>query len=143
MEEIERERATGDQKKLLFVCIGNTCRSQMAEGFARHYGGSAIKVRSAGTDALGYVYEGTARAMKEAGIDISAQSSDQLNDADLCWTDVVITLGCSRAAEFCPPSFIGTQIDWPVEDPFGKPFEVMIRVRDEIESRVLNLLSEA
>ncbi len=136
------ELTTAGQKKLLFVCIGNTCRSQMAEGFARHYGGEAVEVRSVGTDALGYVYEDTTRAMKEAGIDISAQSSDQLNDTDLEWTDVVITLGCCRAAEFCPPSFKGAQIDWPVEDPYGKSFEVMRRVRDEIESRVLDLLGE-
>ena len=132
-----------DIKRLLFVCIGNTCRSQMAEGFARRYGGSAVEVKSAGTDALGYVYEDTARVMLEAGIDISAQSSDQLNDEDLTWTDVIITLGCCRAAELCPPSFKGEQIDWPVEDPFGKPFEVMRRVRDEIESRVLDLIDRA
>ncbi|MEE9614904.1 MAG: arsenate reductase ArsC [Thermodesulfobacteriota bacterium] len=125
---------------ILFVCVGNTCRSQMAEGFARAVKGGSVEVKSAGTSAMGIVNRATAEAMREAGVDISGQTSDQLTDEMLVWADVVVTLGCCAAEELCPVGFRGKKIDWPIEDPLGRPVEVIRRVRDDIEKRVRELI---
>ena len=129
-------------KKILFVCVGNTCRSQMAEGFARAYGAGKVEVRSAGTAAAGIVNRASAEAMSEKGIDITTQSSDLLTDALLDWADVVVTLGCCSADELCAVGFEGVKRDWPIDDPLGVPPEVMRRVRDDIEKRVRDLIEE-
>ena len=128
--------------KILFLCIGNTCRSQMAEGFARTYGKGLIEIKSAGTSAFGEVNGLSATSMSEIGIDISVQSSDQLSDDMLEWADVVVTLGCCKADELCPVDFTGRKLDWPIDDPFGGPMDMMDRVRDDIEERVKGLLEE-
>ncbi|MFQ5737270.1 MAG: low molecular weight phosphatase family protein [Thermodesulfobacteriota bacterium] len=130
------------KKRLLFVCVGNTCRSQMAEGFARHYGAGRVEVRSAGTSAAGYVSKSTVRAMEEIGIDISAQSSKQLTDEMLDWADVVVTLGCCSADDICPVTFSCEKIDWEIGDPLGRPWEVMQRVRDDIGKKVRELIGD-
>ena len=126
--------------KILFVCVGNTCRSQMAEGFAKHYGKGKIEVRSAGTSASGSVNRSTIEAMKEVGIDISGQTSDQLTCDMLQWADVVVTMGCCPADQLCPVDFKGKKYDWKIEDPLGRPWAVMQRVRDDIERRVKELI---
>lgn len=126
--------------KILFVCVGNTCRSQMAEGFAKHYGKGKVEVRSAGTSASGMVNRSTIEAMKEVGIDISGQTSDQLTDEMLGWADVVVTLGCCPAGQLCPIDFKGRMYDWKIEDPLGRPWAVMQRVRDDIAKRVKELV---
>ena len=126
--------------KILFVCVGNTCRSQMAEGFAKHYGKGKIEVRSAGTSASGSVNRSTIEAMKEVGIDISGQTSDQLTCDMLQWADVVVTMGCCPADQLCPVDFKGRKYDWKIEDPLGRPWAVMQRVRDDIERRVKELI---
>lgn len=126
--------------KILFVCVGNTCRSQMAEGFARKYGAGKVEGRSAGTAASGYVNRSTVDAMDEIGIDISIQSSTQLTDDMIEWADVVVTLGCAPADEICPPSYKGRKIDWKIDDPLGRPWQVMQKVRDDIESKVRELI---
>ncbi len=130
------------KKKILFLCVGNSCRSQMAEGFAKVYGRGRVEVRSAGTAASGIVNRQAVEAMKEKGIDISSQTSDQLTDEMLEWADVVVTMGCCSADELCPVDFKGRKYDWPVDDPLGRPWEVMQRVRDDIEARVKALLEE-
>ena len=127
-------------RKILFVCVGNTCRSQMAEGFARAYGAGSVEVRSAGTSAMGVVNRSTIETMKEKGIDISEQASEQLTDEMLDWADVVVTLGCCSAESICPVGFRGTKVDWPIDDPLGMPREFMRRVRDDIEKRVRELI---
>ena len=132
----------GGGKKILFVCVGNTCRSQMAEGFAARYGGDTIKVKSAGTAASGFVNRATIEVMREKGIDISGQASKQLTDAFLNWADVVVTLGCCSAEGICPVTFKGRKMDWPIEDPLGMPVEFMRGVRDDIEKRVMGLIDE-
>jgi len=129
-----------DIRKVLFVCVGNTCRSQMAEGFARHHGAGRIEARSAGTCAAGYLNRTTIEVMRERGIDITGQTSDQLTVEMLGWADVVVTMGCCRADEVCPVSFGGEKQDWPIEDPLGIPIEETRRIRDEIEKRVLELI---
>lgn len=125
-------------KKILFICGSNSCRSQMAEGFAAALAadGAAITVTSAGTGASGIVNTDTIRVMKEAGIDISGGCSDQLTDESIASADIVITLGCCEARDLCPSDFKGRMLDWDVEDPMGQPWEVMQRVRDDIEKRV-------
>lgn len=127
-------------KKILFVCVGNTCRSQMAEGFARVHGAGKIEVKSAGTSAMGFVNKDTIEAMRAAGIDISGQTSKQLTDEMLDWADVVVTMGCCSADKLCPVTFKGRKTDWPIADPLGRPPDVMLRVRGDIEARVKALV---
>ena len=114
----------------------------MAEGFARARGGGVIEVRSSGTAALGEVNGGSIVAMREVGIDISGQSSDQLTDAMLDWADSVITLGCCTADEICPVDFKGGKIDWPIRDPYCASMDIMRSVRDDIGERVDALIKE-
>src|SRR3972149_1054168 len=100
------------KKKILFVCVGNSCRSQMAEGFAKAYGRNEVEVKSAGTCASGIVHKGAIQAMAEKGIDISAQTSIQLTDEMIEWADMVITMGCCSADELCPASHKAEKYDW-------------------------------
>ncbi|VAW37152.1 Arsenate reductase [hydrothermal vent metagenome] len=114
----------------------------MAEGFAKTLAlqGANISVMSAGTGASGIVNGDTIRVMKEAGIDISANTSDRLTDELIAASDIVVTLGCCCASELCPCNYKGVTLDWEVEDPMGQPWEVMQRVRDDIEDRVRRLV---
>jgi len=114
----------------------------MAEGFARTHANGKVEVRSAGTSAMGYVNADTIEAMAEAGVDISSQTSKQLKDDMLDWADVVVTLGCCSADGLCPVTFKGVKLDWPIEDPLGRPPVVIRRVRDDIERRVAALIAE-
>lgn len=132
---------------ILFLCTGNSCRSQMAEGFTRALGGRAVAVRSAGIEAHGRNPRAVA-AMAEAGLDISGQASSVLTDADLTWADIVVTV-CGHADEQCPVLPPDTRrVHWPLADPAraaGRDDEVVAefrRVRDEIRERVSELLGE-
>ncbi|MBI1911944.1 MAG: arsenate reductase ArsC [Deltaproteobacteria bacterium] len=128
-------------RKILFVCVGNTCRSQMAEGFAEIHGKGKVEVQSAGTSASGIVNRNTIKAMAEKGIDISGHTSKQVTEEMIGWADVVVTLGCCSADMLCPVDFKGKKIDWKIDDPLGRPWEVMQRVRDDIENKVKELIS--
>ncbi len=130
------------RRKMLFVCVGNTCRSQMAEGFARHYGKDVVDVRSAGTNSMAIVNSNTIEAMKEIGIDISWHTSKQLTYEMMEWADVVVTLGGLPASALCPASYAGGKLDWNIADPLGRPPEVMRAVRDDIGRRVKELINE-
>lgn len=130
------------RRKILFVCVGNTCRSQMAEGFAGSYGKDAAEVKSAGTSAMGFVNKSTIEAMNELGIDISGHTSKQLTYEMMEWADVVVTLGCLPASSLCPASYRGRKLDWNIGDPLGKPMDVMRAVRDDIGRRVKGLIDE-
>ncbi|MBC7324198.1 MAG: arsenate reductase (thioredoxin) [Moorella sp. (in: Bacteria)] len=134
-------------KKVLFLCTGNSCRSQMAEGFAKVLGKDKWEVHSAGTNPAG-VNPRAVRVMAEAGIDISGQSSKAVDPDLLNSADFVVTL-CGDAAESCPltpPSV--RRLHWPLEDPAratGTEEEIMASfraVRDEIKRRVEALLRE-
>ena len=132
---------------ILFLCTGNSCRSQMAEGWARHLGGDAVSVQSAGIEAHGKNPRAIA-AMAEAGIDISDQESTVVDDSMIGAADVVITV-CGHADEQCPVLPAGTRkIHWPLSDPAkatGTEDEIMAQfreTRDEVQSRVAALLDE-
>lgn len=133
--------------KVMFLCTGNSCRSQMAEGFARTLGQGLIEAHSAGLMAAG-VHPRAIAVMQEAGIDISHQRSREI-DPDLLRTmDVVITL-CDNAAEACPrtPPAI-KRLHWPVKDPVGTvgtEEEIIAefqRARDEIKVKIQRLIRE-
>ncbi len=128
------------KKKILFVCVGNMCRSQMAEGFARHIAGDFVEPYSAGTNHSGEVSKQAIAVMEERGIDISLQHSKGLGEVPLDQMDYVVTMGCCSANELCPVTYAGEKIDWPVEDPVGRPADVFRRVRDDIERKVRQLL---
>ena len=132
---------------LLFVCTGNACRSQMAEGWARDLGGERVEARSAGIEAHGLDPRAVA-VMAEAGVDISAQRSTRLTPEMLEWADLVITV-CGHADEHCPVLPPGRRkLHWPLRDPArarGEETEVtaVFRAsRDEIRRRVAMLLGE-
>ncbi|MEK6976550.1 MAG: arsenate reductase ArsC [Candidatus Thermoplasmatota archaeon] len=127
--------------RVLFACVGNSARSQMAQGFARAFGGVRVEARSGGSKPLGYVLPEAIAAMREKGIDISGHPSQGFDEAwvrDAC--DLVVTMGCGDDA--CP-AFIGKPLlDWDLDDPKGKPLAEFRRVRDDIEHRVRALLKE-
>ncbi len=122
--------------KVLFICAENTCRSQMAEGFARAFG---IDAASAGMQAGSGVNPDAILVMNEAGIDISAQTSKDLKSIDLSRFDTVISLCSTRSEEVCPTSFTGRAEHWDIDDPKGLALDEYRRVRDLIDARVQNL----
>jgi arsenate reductase len=130
---------------LLFVCTGNSCRSQMAEGWARTLGGDRVIAESAGIEAHGKNPRAIA-VMAEAGVDISAQESTRLSDDMLAHADLVVTV-CGHADEHCPalPASV-RKLHWPLTDPAkatGTEEEIMAefrRVRDEVNQRIHALL---
>lgn len=123
--------------RVLFVCVGNSCRSQMAEGFARHHG---LDAESAGTQPAARVSRDAVRVMAEKGIDISGHEPKLLDWSRLGSFDKTITMGCG-VAESCPS--LRTDEDWGLDDPVGQPLEVFRRVRDEVEARVRDLARQA
>jgi arsenate reductase len=134
-------------KKLMFLCTANSCRSQMAEGFAKELGKGLIEVHSAGLFAAG-VHRRAIAVMKEIGIDISTQKSKDIDGALLKKMDIIVTL-CGNAEDSCPltPPHI-RRIHWPIEDPvgtIGTEEEIMNefrRARDEIKEKVKKLIEE-
>ena len=134
-----------DTVNILFLCTGNSCRSQIAEGWGRHTGGDAVSVQSAGIEAHGKNPRAI-EVMREVGVDISGQESTIVDDHMLQRADVVVTV-CGHADEQCPALPPGiTRIHWPLADPAkatGSNEEVMREfraTRDDIERRVRALL---
>jgi len=134
-----------DTVNILFLCTGNSCRSQIAEGWGRHTGGDAVSVQSAGIEAHGKNPRAI-EVMREVGVDISGQESTIVDDHMLQRADVVVTV-CGHADEQCPALPPGiTRIHWPLADPAkatGSNEEIMREfraTRDDIERRVRALL---
>jgi arsenate reductase len=124
---------------VLFVCVHNAGRSQMAAGWLRHLAGDAVEVRSAGSVPGDQVNPAAVQAMAEVGIDISGHQPKLLTVDAVQSSDVVITMGCGDAC----PVFPGTRyLDWVLEDPAGKGVEAVRPIRDEIEARIRGLLAE-
>ncbi|MBS4207211.1 arsenate reductase (thioredoxin) [Bacillus sp. FJAT-50079] len=123
------------KKTIYFLCTGNSCRSQMAEGWAKKYLGDEWNVYSAGLEAHG-LNPNAVKAMKEAGINISNQTSDVIDCEILNAANLVVTL-CGDAANKCPitPSHVKRE-HWGFDDPAGKEWSEFQRVRDEIGERI-------
>ena len=128
-------------KKILFVCVENAGRSQMAEAFANHYGIGKIIASSAGVMLAESINPVVVEAMKEKGIDISMNKPKLLTTEMAKEADKIVTMGCS-VEKFCPAPLLKNVTDWGLEDPKGKPIEKVRQIRDEIEKRVLHLISE-
>ena len=133
--------------KVMFLCTGNSCRSQMAEGLTRHYGKGIIEPYSAGLMPVG-VNPNAVKVMKEIGIDISGQTSDPIDEELLKQMDVIVTL-CGNADASCPmtPPEI-KRIHWPIDDPVGtvgteeEVLRAFRKARDEIKERILGFIDE-
>ncbi|MCX4614998.1 MULTISPECIES: arsenate reductase ArsC [Streptomyces] len=124
---------------VLFVCVHNAGRSQMAAGFLSHLAGDRIEVRSAGSIPGEQVNPAAVEAMREVGVDIARRQPKLLTTEAVQASDYVITMGCGDAC----PVFPGKKyLDWALEDPAGKGVESVRPIRDEIKARVENLISE-
>ncbi|WP_217489871.1 arsenate reductase ArsC [Streptomyces malaysiensis] len=124
---------------VLFVCVHNAGRSQMAAGFLTHIAGDRVEVRSAGSIPADQVNPAAVEAMKEVGIDISGQQPKILTTEVFQASDYVITMGCGDAC----PIFPGKKyLDWALEDPAGKGVESVRPIRDEIKTRIEALIAE-
>ncbi|MFE7211137.1 arsenate reductase ArsC [Streptomyces sp. NPDC001698] len=124
---------------VLFVCVHNAGRSQMGAAFLTHLAGDRVEVRSAGSAPADAVNPAVVEAMKEVGVDISAQKPKVLTTEAVRSSDVVITMGCGDAC----PVFPGKRyLDWQLDDPAGQGVEAVRPIRDAIEQRVRELLGE-
>ncbi|AOP45123.1 arsenate reductase ArsC [Streptomyces lydicus] len=124
---------------VLFVCVHNAGRSQMAAAFLAHLGGDRVEVRSAGSAPAGTVNPAVVEAMAEKGIDLSARTPKLLTAEAVQASDVVITMGCGDAC----PVFPGKRyLDWQLDDPAGRGVDAVRPIRDEIERHVRDLLTE-
>ena len=124
---------------VLFVCVHNAGRSQMAAGFMAHIGEGGVEVLSAGSAPKDSINPVAVQAMAEKGIDISNRKPKVLTDSSVQQSDVVITMGCGDACPFYPGK---RYEDWKLDDPAGQGIEAVRLIRDEIEGKVKELLSE-
>jgi arsenate reductase len=142
---IEEEKSTGKNRfrKIVFVCIGNSCRSQISEGWANYFNkqnfNNEFIIYSAGTYPAGWVSEGAVESMKEVGIDISNQYSKHLEEIQTKETDLLVTLGCGAECPWYPHK---KMVEWEIEDPVGEPIEKFREVRDILKEKIFNLMSE-
>ena len=130
---------TTDKPSVLFVCVHNAGRSQMAAAYLTHLSQGRIEVRSAGSAPAAAVNPAAVEAMAEEGIDMSAETPKILTDAAVQDSDVVITMGCGDACPFYPGK---RYEDWALEDPAGKGVEAVRPIRDEIKARIQQLIAE-
>ena len=124
---------------VMFVCVHNAGRSQMAQGFLQHLAGDRVEVRSSGTMPGDQVNPSAVAAMAELGIDISSATPKILTDEDVRASDYVITMGCGDKCPFYPGKIY---LDWVLEDPAGKGVESVLPIRDRIKILVENLVAE-
>ncbi|MDE1826613.1 MAG: arsenate reductase ArsC [Thaumarchaeota archaeon] len=129
-----------DEKKILFVCIENAGRSQMAEGFFRKHAPKGWIPVSAGTRPTPEINPLAVQAMKEVGIDITGQKPKELSEELILASSLKISMGCMDQTE-CPAIFLGNSQDWGIEDPKGKPLEKVREIRDKIEEEVKKLVT--
>lgn len=128
-----------DVPEVLFVCVHNAGRSQMAAALLDQRANGKVRVRSAGSEPADRLNPAVVEAMSEVGLDISKEFPKPLTDDAVRAADVVITMGCGDACPFYPGK---RYLDWELEDPAGKPLPVVRRIRDEIDERVQRLLVE-
>lgn len=129
-----------DQKpSVLFVCVHNAGRSQMAAGYLRHFAGDRIEVRSAGSVPAEHINPIAVEAMGEDGIDITGEQPMVLTNEAVQDSDVVITMGCGDACPFFPGK---RYEDWELDDPAGQGIEAVRPIRDEIKTRIQALVTD-
>jgi len=126
------------KKRILFLCIGNSCRSQMAQGFARRYGSDVLDCESAGIAPASIVQPLTKKVMEEKNINIDDQYPKDVETVNLREYDLVINMSGTSV----PTRLTLNERAWTVEDPIGRPEEVYLKVRDEIEMLVMQLILE-
>jgi len=125
--------------EVLFVCVHNAGRSQMAAALLDHHARGRVRVRSAGSEPADEVNPAVVEALAEVGLDITKEFPKPLTDEAVQTSDVVITMGCGDAC----PVYPGTRyLDWQLDDPAGRPVEEVRRIRDEIDRRVRALVEE-
>jgi arsenate reductase len=128
-----------DKPTVLFVCVHNAGRSQMAAGWLRHLAGDRVEVRSAGSEPADQINPAAVEVMREVGIDITDQTPTKLTWDAAEASDVIVTMGCGDAC----PVFPGKRYeDWKLDDPAGKGVDAVRPIRDEIRRRVEHLVSE-
>lgn len=124
---------------VLFVCVHNAGRSQMATGWLKHLAGERIEIWSAGSEPANQINPTAVQAMREVGIDISGEIPKILTTDSVSRADVVITMGCGDAC----PYFPGKRYeDWELTDPAGQPIEIVREVRDDIKARITKLVDD-
>jgi arsenate reductase len=124
---------------VLFVCVHNAGRSQMAAGYLHHLAGDRIDVLSAGSEPADQVNPVAVEAMREEGIDVTAERPKILTTEAVQQSDVVVTMGCGDACPFFPGKRYD---DWEIDDPAGRPIEAVRPIRDEIRRRVEALIAD-
>ena len=129
-------------KRVLFVCVENAGRSQMAEAFAKKYGKDKFVVSSAGNRPAEKLNPVVVEAMREVGSDISMKKPKLLTFQMAQEADLIVTMGCNEQG-ICPGPFFKPTVDWKLEDPKGKPIEEVREIRDDVERRVKKLLEES
>jgi protein-tyrosine-phosphatase len=128
-------------KKILFVCVENAGRSQIAEAFAKTYGEGKLEATSAGTMPTNEVNPVVVQVMREKGIALSTNKPKLITREMVQDADTIIVMGCS-AEGFCPAPLLNKVVDWGIEDPKGKPIEKVREIRDEIERKIRKLADE-
>src|ERR687898_3543675 len=140
LNKLKRQKGLTNDKSVLFVCVENAGRSQMAEGFFRRYAPRGYLTLRAGTKPSGHVNPLAIKVMKEVGIDISNQKSKDITEDMMRNSAKIVNMGCMDNS-FCPTLFIPHLIDWRIEDPKGKPIEKAREIRDDIEQKVKQLVT--
>ena len=121
-----------EKRKILFVCVQNACRSQMAQGFAEAFGKGRVEVYSAGSRPSSQINPLAIEVMKEKDIDLSGRRPKGLNDLPPVEMDYLVTMGCE---ETCPAVPARKIIEWQIPDPKGKPIDEVRRIRDMLEAK--------
>ena len=139
LKQIKEQQQRQENVIILFVCVENAGRSQMAEGFFNYkYAPKGYRAISAGTRPVSQVNPLAVQVMKEVGIDISSQKSKLITEDMIKSSAKSVNMGCMDKNE-CPMLFINNVVDWGIEDPKGKPIEKVREIRDEIEKRVTEI----
>ena len=128
-----------ETKKILFVCVQNASRSQMAQGFAEAFGKGKVEVYSAGSHPASQINPLAIEVMKEKNVDLSGRRPKGLNDLPSVEMDYLVTMGCE---ETCPAVPAKKIIEWQIPDPKGKPIDEVRRIRDVLEAEVKRFLEE-
>lgn len=128
-----------DVPEVLFVCVHNAGRSQMAAALLDHHARGRVRVRSAGSAPADEINPAVVTVMDELGLDLTKEFPKPLTDEAVSGADVVITMGCGDA---CPVYPGKRYLDWELEDPAGRPVETVRRIRDDLDERVRTLLAE-